>query len=176
MGDGVGEAEHIGVEAETAYGVVAIAILDVATDGMAQVGAVDTDLILSARLQSVFYQGMGCGAVEDVVMGDGIFAPVIYGGRVGEVGLVVLQPARHRTLVVHHFAADHRHIAAIIDQVVPFVLKNLLGAHVFGIDHQSRGVAVQTVDDVGITLLSRLPEIAVEDGLDVERGVACRHG
>ena len=32
------------------------------------------------------------------------------------------------------------------------------------------------MDDVGITLLSRLPEIAVEDGLDVERGVACRHG
>ena len=81
MRDGVGEAEHIGVEAETAYGVVAIAILDVATDGMAQVGAVDTDLILSARLQSVFYQGMGCGAVEDVVMGDGIFAPRYLRGK-----------------------------------------------------------------------------------------------
>lgn len=79
MGDGVGEAEHIGVEAETAYGIVAIAILDVATDGMAQVGAVDTDLILSARLQSVFYQGMGCGAVEYMVMGDGIFAPLSTG-------------------------------------------------------------------------------------------------
>lgn len=79
MGDGVGEAEHIGVEAETAYGIVAIAILDVATDGMAQIGAVDTDLILSARLQSVFYQGMGCGAVEDVVMGDGILPPLSTG-------------------------------------------------------------------------------------------------
>ena len=59
---------------------------------------------------------------------------------------------------------------------MPFVLEDLLGAHVLGIDHQSRGIAVQTVDDVGITLLSRFPEIAVEDGLDVERGVACRHG
>lgn len=79
MGDGVSEAEHIGVEAETAYGIVAIAILDVATDGMAQIGAVDTDLILSACLQAVFYQGMGGGAVEDVVMGDGIFAPLSTG-------------------------------------------------------------------------------------------------
>ena len=45
------EAEHVGMQAETAARVIAIAILDVATYGMAHIGSVNANLVLPARLQ-----------------------------------------------------------------------------------------------------------------------------
>ena len=39
------------MQAETAYRIVAIAVLRIATDGMAHVGSMDANLILTACLQ-----------------------------------------------------------------------------------------------------------------------------
>ena len=46
--DGVPKVEHAGVETEAMDGVVAIAILRVAADGMAHVGGVDANLVLAS--------------------------------------------------------------------------------------------------------------------------------
>lgn len=52
----MGETEHVGMQAQPPYGVITVAILDVAADRVAQVSTMHADLILSARLQTKLYE------------------------------------------------------------------------------------------------------------------------
>ena len=67
------------MQTETAYRIVAIAVLRIATDGMAHVGSMDANLILTACLQLEFYQRVVGSAVEHVEMGDGQLAAIVDG-------------------------------------------------------------------------------------------------
>ena len=67
------------MEAETVQRVVAIAVLRVATNGMAHVGGVDANLILASCLQLKLHERVLGGAVEHMEMGDGELAAIIDG-------------------------------------------------------------------------------------------------
>ncbi len=156
-------------------GIVAVAVLDVAANGMTYVGGVHTYLVLPARFEFEFHQGVLRGAVEHVVVGYGILASVVHWRRVGDVGFVVLEPVFYRSALFFHLATHHGNVSAVVHYVVPVVLQSLLCLHVLGVDHQSAGVAVKPVHHVGAALLVRLGEVVVQHRLDVQRGVACRH-
>lgn len=74
---GMEEAEAIGMEAETMDGVVAIAIFYVAANGMAHICGVDTNLILTPRLETKLYKAMVDGATKHAEMANGVFASII---------------------------------------------------------------------------------------------------
>lgn len=174
-GDGMPETKHAGMEAEAVDGIVAIAVFRVAADGMAHIGGMDANLVFPPRFELILHERMFGRAVEHVEMGDGVFSTVIDGRRIGDVGLVVLQPVGNRTLVFGHFATDDGHIAAVIDDFVPIMLENLLGFHVLRINHQAARVAVEAMNDVGTAFLTGFLEIVVEHALHVERLVAGGH-
>jgi len=169
------ETEHVGVETEAVERVVAIAIFDVAAHGVAHVGRVDAYLILAARLEPVFHQTVVGGAAEHMKVGDGILPAVVHGRRIGDVGLVVFQPVGDGAFVVVHLARNNRHIAAVVDHMMPVVFENLLYLLTLGVDHQAAGVAVEAVDHMGRTLLARLLEVVVKHFFHVERRVAGSH-
>ena len=56
MGYGMVETEQESVKAEAAYGVVAVAILGVAADRMADVGRMYANLVLATGLQLEFHK------------------------------------------------------------------------------------------------------------------------
>ena len=69
--DGVIEVEAEGVESEAADGVVTVAVLDIAADGVTEVLHVYTDLVLATGLEFEFYQGVAVVRAEYAVVGDG---------------------------------------------------------------------------------------------------------
>ena len=74
----VGEAQHICVQAQAMHRVIAVSILNIATNWMSHIGGMDANLILPARLQAVFHERMVCGTVESMEMCYRIFASVIH--------------------------------------------------------------------------------------------------
>ena len=142
---------------------------------MSHISRVDTDLVLTTRLQLKLHQRVLRGACHHVVVGHGILTAIIHRRRIGHISLIVLQPVGHRTLIVLHLSGADGHIAAVIHDIVPVVLQNLLRLHVLRIHHQSAGVTVQTMHHVGGTLLTRLLKIVVEHRLHVQTGVTSRH-
>ena len=50
------EAQHVGMEAETVQRIVAVAIFRVAAYRMSHVRRVNTNLVLTTRLQLIFHQ------------------------------------------------------------------------------------------------------------------------
>ena len=175
MGDGVGEAEHVGMQAKPVQRVVAVTVFNVSTYRMSHIGGVNANLVFASRFESILHERVLCGAVENVEVCHCIFPSVIHRRRVGDVGLVVLQPVGYRSPVVHHLPANYCHISAVIDNVVPVVLENLLRLHVLRIHHQSACVAVEPVYHMGATFLATLAEIVVEHALHVQRRVSRSH-
>lgn len=169
------EAELVGVKAETMDRVVAIAVLDVTTDGVVHIGGMNANLVLATCLELELHEGVVVAAPEGGEMGYGKFAAIIYGRGVGEVGFVVLKPRGYGAVVLLHDSAEECYVAAVIDYVVPIVLENLLCLHVFGIDHESTCFAVETVDNMCAAVLATLYEVVVEYGFDIQRLVSGSH-
>ena len=71
------EAEHISMQAKTAAWVITVSVLDVATDRMAHICCMYTNLVLSTRLQLIFYQGMLGSALQCMEVGYCIFAAIV---------------------------------------------------------------------------------------------------
>ena len=76
--DGVREAQQPRMQTETVQWVVAIAVLRVATHGMAHIGSMHTDLVLTSGLELELHQRVVGGAVHHKEMGDGQFAAIIH--------------------------------------------------------------------------------------------------
>ena len=108
-------------------------------------------------------------------MCHGILSAIIYRRRVCHIRLIVLEPVGNSTLVILHFATHHSHISAVVDDIVPLMLQSLLCLHILGIYHQTRSIAVETMDHMGCAALLGLTEIVVEHRLHVERLMSCRH-
>ena len=163
------------MQTKSMQGIVAIAVFGIAANRMPHIGRVDTNLVLAPRFQLKLHERVVRGARQRVVMGDGILTAIIYRRAVGHVGLVVLQPVLDGTLVVLHLARADSHITAVVDDIVPVVLQNLLRLHILRIDHQSAGVAIQPMHHVGRTLLAALLEVIIEHALHVQTRVARSH-
>ena len=76
---GMEEAQQVGMEAEAVDGVVAIAVLHIATYGMPHVGRVYPDLVLTSGLQLKLYERVLCCTVENAEMRYGVFATIVNG-------------------------------------------------------------------------------------------------
>lgn len=151
------ETEDVSVKAQPSDRVITIAILHIATDGMSHIGRVDAYLILTSCLQTILDKRMCSGTVEDMEMRDGVFSAIVYRTAVGDISTVVLQPVGYSTLVVLHLATDDSHITAVIDDVMPVVLEDLLRLHVLGIYHQTTGITVEAVHNMRGAVLPRAP-------------------
>ena len=77
MGDGVGEAEHVGMQAKPVQRVVAVAVFHVATYRMSHIGGVNANLVFASRFESILHERVLCGAVENVEVCHCIFPSVI---------------------------------------------------------------------------------------------------
>ena len=163
------EAEQISVEAEAMDWVVAIAVLDVTANRVVHVGRMYANLILTACLKLEFHERMMFAAPQCSEMCDGKLTAIIHWRRVGEVRLIVLQPRGYRAIVLFHDATEQGYIAAVIDDVVPVVLKDLLGLNVLCVDHQATCVAVKTMNHMRTAVLTTLHEVIVEYSLHVQR-------
>lgn len=175
MAHRVVERQNVSMETQPSDGVVAVAVFYVAAHRMPHVGSMDTYLILPSRLKPELHKRVGGCSVEHMIVSDSVFAAVVYRRAVSDISLVVLQPVGYRTLVVLHLTAQHGHVAAVEDNVVPVVLKNLLGLYVLGVNHQPTRVAVEAVHNMSRALLPRTAEVVVEHRLDVQRAVAGGH-
>jgi hypothetical protein len=67
------------MEAETMKRIVAIAIFRITTHRMTHISRVYADLILTSRLELELYERVIGRTGQHVVMGDGVFAPIING-------------------------------------------------------------------------------------------------
>ena len=84
------EAKHEGMKAETMNRIVAVSVLGIATDRVAHVSRMHTNLILTTGLQLKLYERMLCSPVQHTIMGDGKFSTIIDWRRISHVGTVVL--------------------------------------------------------------------------------------
>ena len=174
--DGMIETEAESVEGEAADGVVAVAILDVAADGAAEILRVDADLVFAPRFEFQFEERIVSVGAHGAVVRDGILAAAWVVGRgVGEICLIVFQPTFHRALGLLRLARDEGVIAAVGNDVAPVVLQNLLRFERLGIDKQAGGVAVEAMHHVRPLLDVAFVEIIVENSLDAERMVRGGH-
>ena len=164
-GSGMDETKAVGMQAETAQAVVGAAVFLIAYDGMAEVLGMDADLVLSSGLQVEVHQRIVFVADEHLIMGDGIFAPVVGGTGIGDKHLVVFKPRLHGAFARVQTSFHHGHIAAVIDFLFPVLLERHGDLLVFGEEHQPGGVAVETVDGVGPATLLGGGEIVVQDAL-----------
>ena len=129
------EAQQPSMQTQTMQRVVTIAILHVATDGMPHIGSMYTNLVLASCLQLKLHQRVIRGAVQYVKMRNGQLTTIIYWRRIGNIGLVVLQPVLNGTVVLLHLARQYGNIATVIDYLVPVMLQHLLRLHILRIDH-----------------------------------------
>ena len=116
------EAQHVGVEAETVQRIVAVAIFRVAADRMSHVRRVNTNLVLTTRLQLIFHQRVLGSPCQHMEVRHSQLAAIVSRRRVSDVCLVVLQPVTDGAVVVLHLAAHHSHVAAVIHRSVPVML------------------------------------------------------
>ena len=164
------------MEGQTAYGIVAVAVLDVAADGMPEVLHVHADLVLATCVEFEFHKGMLGAYAECAEMGARKLAAVVGGRGIGEEGFVVLEPTLHCAFAFLHLARNEGEVAAVGHNLAPVVLENLLGLNRLGIDEQARRVAVEAVNDMGRDPLVGFPQVVVNDGLDGVGVVRRSHG
>ena len=169
------EAEHISMQAKTAAWVITVSVLDVATDRMAHICCMYTNLVLSTRLQLIFYQGMLGSALQCMKVGYCIFAAIVCFAGISNICLVVLQPVGNGSLVFLHLSGNQGNVSAVVYVVVPVILQRKLGLLVLGVNHQSRSVTVKTVNYVSLTVLAGLVEVIIQYGLYVERRMSGSH-
>ena len=174
--DGVVEIETESVEAETAAGIVAIAVFYVAADGVTEVLKVDANLIFSARFKLQFHEAIALICAECMEVSDSIFASVVCRTAISEIGLVVLEPGFDGSCLLFHASGSKCDVATVGDDFAPVVLEDLFCFERLGVDEKTARVAVETMDDVGGTLLVAFVEIVVEYGLDTELVVVGGHG
>ena len=96
--------------------------------------------------------------------------------RIGDVGLVVLEPAFNNAFFWGNLSRCQGYIAPVGHDASPIVLKNLLGFYRFGVDQQTGSVAVEPMHHVCSAFLPRFPEIVVENRLDAELSLRGSHG
>ena len=99
-------------------------------------------------------------------MRNGLLAAIIRRTAIGNVRFVVLEPRVNRTALLLHLSAEHSHIAAVIDDVVPVLFEHLPYLHALGINHQSARVTVEAMNHMSRAGEVALAEVLVEDGLD----------
>ena len=129
------EAEQPSMQTQAMQGIVAVAVLRVTTNGVPHISRVHTYLVLTACLELELHQRVLRRAGHHVEMCHCILAAVIGGRRLGHVGLVVLQPVGDGAFILLHLTRADCHIAAVVDNLMPVVLKYLFRLDILRIDH-----------------------------------------
>ena len=163
---GMVEVESEGVQCQPVEWVESVAVLVIASHGIAQVLHVDTNLVLPACLEPHLCQGVAPVGCYAAIVRDGFLPAVVCGAAIGDVSFVVLEPGVDGAAFLRHLSAEYGDIASVIDDVVPVFLELLPDVEVLGINHQAACVAVEPVDDVSRAGEVAAAEVLVEDGLD----------
>ena len=98
--DGMIETQQPGMQTKPVQRIVAIAIFCIATNGVAHIGSMDTNLVLPSCLQFKLYQRVFRRAIHHIEMSNSQFTAIVVGRRIGHVGLIILQPVLNRTLIL----------------------------------------------------------------------------
>ena len=98
------EVEAEGVEGEAADGVVAIAVFDVAADGVTEILHVYADLVFATRFQFQFDQRVVVVGTKYSEVCNGKFAAIVCWRGAGDIVFIVLQPTFHGAFALFHSA------------------------------------------------------------------------
>ena len=155
------EAEPVGVQADTSRRIGRGPVLLVARDGGLHPLHMGADLVLLAGAQREFHQRVRLAFAQHRIGGDGLFAFARAGGPHLAVAVLAQQRVDHAG-GPGQVPLDDGHVAAVIDQILPVALELFLHGLAFGVENQSRGLAVEPVDNEeagrGMLLLDVLAE------------------
>ena len=101
---GMVEVETESMQGKAVKGILTIAILLVAGNGIAQVAHVDAYLVLAPCLEPHLGQCVATIGGDTPVVRDGLLATIVGRTAVGDVGLVVLQPGVYCAALLLHLA------------------------------------------------------------------------
>ncbi len=96
------ETQLVCMQTETSKRIVAIAVLDIATDRMTYISRVHTYLILTSRFQLELHQRIQLLAIQYTVMSDSQFSSIVYWTGISEISPVILEPTRYGPLIILH--------------------------------------------------------------------------
>ena len=176
LGDGVLEAQQLGVERlpvkEGALGAIDL----IAQEREAPIRELDADLIAAARLQLHFHDGVAGQALHHAVVGDRFLgagghalaaAGTLAGRGHGHLeGLGVLdEVARQGAAVLGQFAHQHREVDALEAVQLEVLLEAVQGLGGLGEDQDATGEAIQAVDDEEVEALEAAAPVGLGDGL-----------
>lgn len=190
-GEGVGEAEHFGVE-RLAFeggegglelfgpGAEIVGSVDgVAEDGVAGEAHVDADLMGAAGLQHELEQRGATIPFDGVEVGDGVFAADAGDGHLAGVGEGAADGGDDAAVVLGELALDEGEVVAVEGVFAGLFGEGAVGAAGFGDDHDAGGVAVEAVDDAGpggVVAGGFDGAAMVHDGVDEGAGIVARRG
>ena len=118
-------------------------------------------MIAAAGVKPQLQQGVAATAFHHLVVGHGQLAAIIRRGGEHTI-LAIGKPRCDGSLGRAYPTPRHRHIGAVVYNSFPVRLELL--RHLFRLrhHHQARSIAVETVDDVGVTMLVGKVQILVQ--------------
>ena len=176
LGDGVLEAQQLGVQGLTVQERALHPVDLVAQEGVAAVGELHADLVAAAGLQLDFHHGVAGQALDHAVVGDrflgtGGHALAAAGalallGHGHLEGLGVLdEVARQGATVLRQLTHQHRTVDPLQAMELEELLEAVDGLRGLGEDQDAAGEAVQAVDDEQVEALEAAAPVGLGDGL-----------
>ena len=169
------ESQAESVQAHAAARVILAAVLAIANYRMANVGHVDTYLILASCQQVKKKQRTLVGLFHQFPFSSSPLAAVINRTAHHDHTISVVQPTLHPALWFFHDTFDHSDITTVDDSAVPVLDHLLLGINALGIDNESRSACIQSMHNMGSAMLTGLDKMPVEQCLHVQTARANRH-
>ncbi len=128
----------------------------------------NTDLILPSCFKFKFHKTVLPVHIQPSIVCYGLFTSIVSRTAVSDKGLVVLEPGAYCATFPFHLSTHDRHIATVINNIMPIILKHLLNFPVLGIQHDTTRFPVKAVDNVRGTLEMAPVEIFVKHTLDAK--------
>jgi Zn-dependent protease with chaperone function len=165
------EGQSRGVQTEAPQRIAPGAVAPVADHGVAELGHLDPDLVAPASAEPERDPRDVRPALEDAVAGDrDAGAPTARRrpagvDRADAERALLHEDVAERSLVLPHHALDDRDVAPIRGAGRELALEGVLGLRALGDDQESRGLAVQPVDDEGPAGRARALEIGPHEAV-----------
>jgi len=152
------------MEPETAKRVAAGTIALVARNGAACLGELDSYLVPPARLKGQLHQAEPVTFPQYPVSGYGTQCAFGSGGRLPDTVRVNLgQPGVEYTFGSWQAAFDEGHVGALVNRFIPGGHERGLGPGGLGKNDDTRGFAVEPLDDSGPSLGVALLDVRCDD-------------
>lgn len=168
------EGQTEGMQTHATARIFLTAILAVTHHGMTDVGHMDTDLVLAARLQMQIKQRAILGLFYEFPLGGCPLAAIVNRTAHDDHTVGIVQPALNPALRLLHDPLNYCDIATIDNGGMPVGCHLLLHVNTLGINHQTRCAGIQTVHYMGCASLTCLGKVLIQQRLHVQ--AASTHG